>query len=156
MAVVLAVVGVLVLAGLALLVTRLWVSQQYYVGVAGDEVVIYQGVRGDVLGVQLQDVAEQTGLKVEDLTQVGRTSVTGDSLPTSDLDAAHRTVERLRTDELLPACKPPAPATPATPGTQPIVPPAAAAPGAPATAAAAPPTVSTSPQVPGRDCRRVQ
>ena len=53
MAVVLAVVGVLVLAGLALLVTRMWVSQQYYVGVEGEEVVIYQGVRGEVLGVPL-------------------------------------------------------------------------------------------------------
>ncbi|MCD2193219.1 protein phosphatase 2C domain-containing protein [Actinomycetospora endophytica] len=160
LAVVLAVVGVIVLAGLALLVTRLWISQQYYVGVSGEQVVIYQGVRGDVLGVQLQDVAEQTGLQVGDLTQVGRMSVTGDSLPTSDLDAAHRTVERLRTDELLPACKPPAATTPtpAVPGTQPIVPTTAAAPGAqaPAAASAAPPTVSTSPQVPGRDCRRVQ
>jgi PPM family protein phosphatase len=163
LAVVLAVVGVIVLAGLALLVTRLWISQQYYVGVSGDQVVIYQGVRGNVLGVQLQDVAEQTGLRVGDLTQVGRTSVQGDSLPTSDLDSAHRTVERLRTDELLPACKPPAPAaapgTPAVPGQPaPAAPTPAAAPGAqaPAAVAAAPPTVSTSPQVPGRDCRRVQ
>ena len=164
MAVVLAVVGVLVLAGLALLVTRLWVSQQYYVGVAGDEVVIYQGVRGDVLGVQLQDVAEQTGLKVGDLTQVGRMSVQGSSLPTSDLDSAHRTVDRLRTDELLPVCRPPAPtpATPAGAAPAPGQPGAAApttaapAPGAPTAVTAAPPPVSTSPQVPGRDCRRVQ
>ena len=166
MAVVLAVVGVLVLAGLALLVTRLWISQQYYVGVAGDEVVVYQGVRGDVLGVQLQDVAEQTGLKVGDLTQVGRMSVQGNSLPTSDLDSAHRTVDRLRSDELLPTCRPPAPATPTTPGAAPA--PGQPAPAAPTTAApapgaqvptavtAAPPPVSTSPQVPGRDCRRVQ
>jgi PPM family protein phosphatase len=168
MAVVLAVVGVLVLAGLALLVTRLWVSQQYYVGVAGDEVVIYQGVRGDVLGVQLQDVAEQTGLKVADLTQVGRMSVQGNSLPTSDLDSAHRTVDRLRTDELLPACRPPAPAVPAAPGAAPgavpspgqpptvAAPTTAPVPGAPTAVTAAPPPVSTSPQVPGRDCRRVQ
>jgi protein phosphatase len=165
MAVVLAVVGVLVLAGLALLVTRLWISQQYYVGVAGDEVVVYQGVRGDVLGVQLQDVAEQTGLKVGDLTQVGRMSVQSNSLPTSDLDSAHRTVDRLRTDELLPTCRPPAPAAP-TPGAAPA--PGQPTPAAPTTAApapgaqvptavtAAPPPVSTSPQVPGRDCRRVQ
>ncbi len=163
LAVVLAVVGVIVLAGLALLVTRLWISQQYYVGVAGDQVVIYQGVRGDVLGVQLQDVAEQTGLRVGDLTQVGRTSVQSDSLPTSDLDSAHRTVERLRTDELLPPCKPPAPAVvpgapgaPAVPGA--VAPTTAPAPGAqaPAAVTAAPPTAATSPQVPGRDCRRVQ
>jgi protein phosphatase len=161
MAVVLAVVGVLVLAGLGLLVTRLWISQQYYVGVAGDEVVIYQGVRGDVLGVQLQDVAEQTGMKVGDLTQVGRTSVQGDSLPTSDLDSAHRTVDRLRSDELLPPCKPPAPVVPSTPTPAPgqpgaVAPTPAPAPGAPTAVTAAPPPVSTSPQVPGRDCRRVQ
>ncbi len=170
MAVVLAVVGVLVLAGLALLVTRLWISQQYYVGTSGDQVVIYQGVRGDVLGVQLQDVAEQTGLKVSDLTQVGRMSVQGDSLPTSDLDDAHRTVDRLRTDEMLPVCKPPAPVAPpaapaapgavVAPGQRPAAAPptTAAPPGAqpPAAVAAAPPTASTSPQVPGRDCRPVQ
>ncbi len=163
MVVVLAVVGVLVLAGLGLLVTRLWISQQYYVGVAGDQVVIYQGVRGNVLGVQLQDVAEQTGLKVGDLTQVGRTSVQGDSLPTSDLDSAHRTVDRLRSDELLPPCKPPAPVVPSTPAPAPgqpgaVVPTPAPAPGAtaPTAVTAAPPPVSTSPQVPGRDCRRVQ
>ena len=148
LAVVLAVVGILVLAGLGLLVTRLWISQQYYVGVAGDQVVIYQGVRGDVLGVTLQDVSEQTGLRVEDLTQVGRTSVQSDSLPTSDLDSAHRTVERLRTDELLPECRPAQPAAP-------VVPTPPGAPGAPAVVTAAPP-VPTSPQVPGRDCRAVQ
>ena len=148
LAVVLAVVGILVLAGLGLLVTRLWISQQYYVGVAGDQVVIYQGVRGDVLGVTLQDVSEQTGLRVEDLTQVGRTSVQNDSLPTSDLDSAHRTVERLRTDELLPECRPVQPAAP-------VVPTPPGAPGAPAVVTAAPP-VPTSPQVPGRDCRAVQ
>ncbi|MDL5154782.1 PP2C family protein-serine/threonine phosphatase [Actinomycetospora termitidis] len=159
LAVVLAVVGVLVLAGLGLLVTRLWISQQYYVGVAGDQVVIYQGVRGDVLGVQLQDVSEQTGLKVADLTQVGRTSVQGDSLPTSDLDAAHRTVERLRTDELLPECQPPAPIvpTPAPQPGQPAVPGQTVAPGAPGSPVTAAPTaVPQSPQVPGRDCRAVQ
>ncbi|GLZ56133.1 protein phosphatase 2C domain-containing protein [Actinomycetospora sp. NBRC 106378] len=154
LAVVLAVVGVLVLAGLGLLVTRLWIAQQYYVGTSGDQVVIYQGVRGDLLGVQLQDVSEQTGLKVSDLTQVGRTSVTGDSLPTSDLDAAHRTVERLRTDELLPECQPPSPIVPTQPGQTavPTQPGQTAAPGAPVTAAAP----SRSPQVPGRDCRAVQ
>ena len=88
----------------------------------------------------------------------------GDSLPTSDLDSAHRTVDRLRTDELLPAVqaagtapwsRPP----PAVPGQQPAAAPTtAAAPGAqaPAAVTAAPPTVATSPQVPGRDCRRVQ
>ncbi|MCD2188576.1 PP2C family protein-serine/threonine phosphatase [Actinomycetospora soli] len=157
LAVVLAVVGVLVLAGLGLLVTRLWIAQQYYVGVSGDQVVIYQGVRGDALGVRLQDVAEQTGIRVSDLTQVGRTSVQGDSLPTSDLDAAHRTVERLRTDELLPECQPPAPIVPTQPGqpgqpAAPTQPGQTAAPGAPVTAAA--PT--QSPQVPGRDCRAVQ
>jgi PPM family protein phosphatase len=91
-------------------------------------------------------------------------SVQGGSLPTSDLDSAHRTVERLRTDELLPVCRPPAPVAPPTAAPAPgqpgaVVPTTAApAPGVPAPTAvtAAPPPVSTSPQVPGRDCRRVQ
>jgi PPM family protein phosphatase len=91
-------------------------------------------------------------------------SVQGDSLPTSDLDDAHKTVDRLRTDEMLPVCRPPAPAPAATPPGAPAVPGRPAAPTTtavpaaptPAVVAAAPPTASTSPQVPGRDCRRVQ
>ena len=44
---------------------RLWVMQQYYVGVDADQVTIFQGVRGDVLGVPLHEVVEHTDLAVD-------------------------------------------------------------------------------------------
>jgi PPM family protein phosphatase len=150
MRLVLVALGIVVVLGVGLIAARIWVGQQYYVGVDDDRVVIYQGVRGSVMGVSLQRVSEDSGLRVDDLTQVGRTTVAGDSLPTDDLDAARRTVERLRSDELLPICQPPAPAPAPAP---PAVP---AAPGAPTPAVVAAPTVAPTPQVPGRDCRRVQ
>ena len=39
---------------------RLWVMQQYYVGLDGNQVTIFQGVRGQVLGVPLHEVVEHT------------------------------------------------------------------------------------------------
>ena len=67
-------VVVLVLAaagGLA----RLWVVEQYYVGVDGDQVRIFQGVRGDVLGVPLHEVVERTDLNTSDLTESDRSAI---------------------------------------------------------------------------------
>ena len=156
---VLAVLGVVLLVGVGLLVTRIWIGQQYYVGTAGDRVVVYQGVRGSVLGVALQQVAEDPDIPLSDLTQVGRASVTGGTLPTTDLAGARSTLDRLRTLELLPVCPPPAPPPAATPAPAPVVP--APVPGAPAAVPAplpttAPPTTAAAPApVPGRDCRQV-
>ena len=58
----LAVVAVLV-AGAVL--ARVWVLQQYYVGAESDRVTIFQGVRGTVLGIPLQQVAEQSDIVLE-------------------------------------------------------------------------------------------
>ena len=96
-----------------------------------------------MLGVSLQQVNENPGLRITDLTQVGRLSVQGDAQPTTDLSGARATIERLRTEELLPVCAVVQPVVPA-PVTDPAAPPAAA------------PTTTSSPQVPGRDCRQVQ
>lgn len=138
--------GVVAVIAVGLLVARLWVGSQYYVGVDSDRVVVFQGVRGSVLGVSLQRVAEDSGLRLEDLTQVGRTSVEGDGLASDDgLDGARRTVERLRSDELLPVCRPPAP-----PPAPVVVP---GPPGAPPVTIVPAPTPAP-PQVPGRDCRQ--
>lgn len=160
MRLVLVALGLIVLVGVGLLITRLYVGQQYYVGAEGDQVVVYQGVRGSVLGVSLQQVNDQTGLRVSDLTQVGRNAVESDT-QTTDLDAARRTVERLRTDEMLPVCAAPAaapaPAPAPTDAAAPASPTAAPAPGqaAPAAPAAVAAPATQSPQVPGRDCRRM-
>ena len=62
---------------------------------ADDQVVIYQGVRGSVLGFQTQDVAEQTGLRLTDLDQVGRGSVTGEGSYSGDLAGARQVRETM-------------------------------------------------------------
>ncbi|QFU85274.1 PP2C family serine/threonine-protein phosphatase [Amycolatopsis sp. YIM 10] len=52
---------VLVVLAAGVIATRYWVLSQYYVGAgANDEVVIYQGVSGSVLGLDLQEQVEDS------------------------------------------------------------------------------------------------
>jgi serine/threonine protein phosphatase PrpC len=154
---VLAVVAVLaVLAGGGWL-TRMWVMQQYYVGAAAEDVVIFQGVRGEVLGVPLHTVAEHTGIGLDDLPQTERSQVR-DGIPTDNgLGGARGLVDRLR-DRMLEPCPPPAPPAPPAQPVQPEqpAPPAVADPNA----QAQPPPVDTTPlptpvPEPGLTCRSV-
>jgi serine/threonine protein phosphatase PrpC len=119
--VVLAVVAVLaVLAGGGLL-ARMWVMAQYYVSADGEQVAIFQGVRGEVLGVPLQSVAEHTDIALTDLPETERSQVR-DGIPTDDgLAGAHGVVERLRARMLEP-CPPPQPVQPLPPVIDPGVP----------------------------------
>jgi PPM family protein phosphatase len=154
---VLAVVAVLaVLVGGGWL-TRMWVMQQYYVGAAAEDVVIFQGVRGEVLGVPLHTVAEHTGIGLDDLPQTERSQVR-DGIPTDNgLGGARGLVDRLR-DRMLEPCPPPAPPAPPAQPVQPEqpAPPAVADPNA----QAQPPQVDTTPlptpvPEPGLTCRSV-
>lgn len=104
-----AVLAVLVGAGV---LARLWVLQQYYVGTETDQVAIFQGVRGDVLGVPLQLVAERTDIALTDLPQSDRTLVRAGIDTQGGIDGAQGVVERLRTKMLEPC-----PDTPAEPET---------------------------------------
>ncbi len=160
---VLAVVAVLV--GAAGLV-RMWVMQQYYVGAQDDQVVIFQGVGGSVLGVPLHSRFEGscrpaavgcTEIAVTDLQETARSAVR-DGIPANEgLTEARATVQRLRTEEMLPEC--PAPSAPVPP--TPVVPPA---PGAvPVDPNAGPPAADQTPETPipsaqpepGKTCRTV-
>ncbi|NMI00531.1 PP2C family protein-serine/threonine phosphatase [Pseudonocardia acidicola] len=99
------VVGVFV--ALAVLVAggflaRTWVMQQYYVGAAGDQVTIFQGVRGSVLGIPLQQVAEQSGITLMDLPEDARSQVRDGIVASDGLASARSTVERLRARMLAP------------------------------------------------------
>ena len=101
---ILAAIGAIVLVlaaagGLA----RLWVMQQYYVGVDGNQVTIFQGVRGEVLGVPLHDVVEHTDVSVDQLTETDRNAVTDGIIAPDGLDGAHLLVQRLH-DRMLPPC----------------------------------------------------
>ena len=51
--------------------------QQYYVGVDADQVTIFQGVRGEVLGVPLHNVVEHTDITLDQLTESDRNGVDG-------------------------------------------------------------------------------
>ncbi|MDQ4118045.1 MAG: protein phosphatase 2C domain-containing protein [Actinomycetota bacterium] len=136
------VLGVLLVLGLGAWLARTLVMQQYYVGVADNQVAIYQGVRGTALGIPLQRVAERSGIGLDDLPQTVRSQVSDGIVSTDGIDGAHGTVLRLR-DRMLPLCgslNPPAPPV--------VLPPAA--PGAPPVTTTPLPTVKPEP---GTNCR---
>jgi protein phosphatase len=159
--------GIWVLAVLVLLVgaaalARLWVMQQYYVGVQGDQLVIYQGVRGSVLGIPLQRIREGScppdaggacpELKLSDLQETARSAVRDGIISGDGLRGARATIRRLRSSEMLPPCPPAQP----QPRPQSA---AGAPPGQPAPAGQPSPETTTplpSPQFePGKTCRLV-
>ncbi len=180
----LAVVVLLALLGVGAWLARMWVLAQYYVGADGGRVVIFQGVRGSVLGFALHRVAEGScppnapgcvEITMSDLEETGRSAV-HDGITADSLGQARQTIQRLRTDQLLPPCPTPpgatAPATasppvsvashpPATagppdaaPGTAPGAVPGAAADTASSVAPSPPPLV-VAPEEPGTTCRPV-
>jgi protein phosphatase len=120
----LGVVAVLaVLAGGAVLAGT-WVLQQYYLGARDGRVAIFQGVRGDVLGLPLQKVVETSDIALTDLPETTRNSVEDGVLVTEGgLDGARQRVDLLRSSRLAPCPEP------VVPGAEPPVAPTAAAPG---------------------------
>jgi protein phosphatase len=106
---VLAVVAVLAVLVAGGFFARMWVMQQYYVGADGEQVAIFQGVRGDVLGLQLSSVAERTDIALDDLPQTERSQVRDGIIITDNgLAGARELVDRLR-DRMLEPCPPPQP-----------------------------------------------
>jgi PPM family protein phosphatase len=150
-----AVVAVLVVLAVVAVLAGMWAQQQYYVGADGDRVTIFQGVRGEVLGVRLQHASEQTDLSLADLPGSERSQVVDGIISTDGLNGAHALVDKLR-GRMLPAC-PAVRATP-TPTPAPTVPVVPAP--VPTTVAPAPPPVETTPLptatlTPGLTCRPV-
>jgi TIR domain len=94
-------VSVVVVGGMWL--AGMWAQQQYYIGADGDRVAIFQGVRGEVLGVRLQHVSEQTDLALLDLPESERIQVADGIISTDGLNGAHALVDKLR-DRMLPEC----------------------------------------------------
>jgi protein phosphatase len=60
-------VTVVVLLAVIGALSALWVRSQWYVGVSGDNVAIYQGVPGSILGLPLQTTYSVSELKVDSL-----------------------------------------------------------------------------------------
>jgi len=145
---------------------RAWVMQQYYVGADDDQVVIFKGVRGSVLGLTLHEVAERPGFPLEDLPEPSRNQVREGIIANDGLQSARVLIDRLRERRMAPcpATGQPAPsADPAVPSGTSVAPTSAAPPagppqpGQPGVVAQPPeqPTpLQTPAAVPGLTCRR--
>lgn len=79
----------------AVLTTFNWISQQYYVGLMGSKVAIYNGVPQSVGPIHLYSVVEETEVKVDDLPEYSR-SLLSSTITARDLDDAHRIVADLQ------------------------------------------------------------
>lgn len=106
-------VAVVLLVGLGVLGTFLYVRTQFYVGVSDGSpatVGVYRGVTGSVLGIDLSRLSDRTDLPVSALPDYERPRVAA-GIQASSHDDARRIVSTLR-DE---ACPSPAPKPPARP-----------------------------------------
>lgn len=103
----------IVLLAAAAITTRYFVMSQYYVGVdSNNEVVIYQGVPGSVLGLDLHEEAEGScppsstlcePLRLQDLQQDARAAVSN-AVKRDDLSAAREYIDTLRRNNMLEIC----------------------------------------------------
>lgn len=126
----------LVLLVAAVLVGWWWVFSHYFIGVnRADDVVIYQGVQGSVLGVSVKSEVEGScppdapagcaPIRLSDLQPAQRPDVQNGVTRVGDLGQARQAMSRLRMTALLPKCAPPPPPQP------PVVPSQQPAPGQP-------------------------
>jgi protein phosphatase len=99
------VLGVLVLIFAALGGTYAWAQTQYYVGKAGNEVAIYQGVNTSFGPIKFSEVYRNTDLKMSDLNPAWRSQVESGITASSKGDA-YRIVERLHHERTV-VCPPP-------------------------------------------------
>jgi protein phosphatase len=126
-------------------VTALYVRSQFYVGLDGEHVAIYRGVRGTVAGLDLATVEEKSTLSSDRLSVVERERLQ-DGIVASGHDDARAIVRRLIDD----VCATPAPAVTAPlptalPTRVPAAVPAVAPTGTPAPAPRPTPTASPTP-----------
>jgi protein phosphatase len=110
-------IGLVVLGVAAVIGSFFWVRSQYYVGEDAGAVVVFRGVDGAVLGLQLSSVQEgscEPGLNgcqpllISDLVPAARNQVVN-GITAGTLDDARGVIARL-SGQMLPAC-PPAGAT---------------------------------------------
>jgi hypothetical protein len=135
--------------------TYVWALGHWFVGVDGsgdtEEVAIFRGLNVSIVGFDLYEVAEDTGLVLADLTPAARNRVRG-GITAEDADDADRILDALR-DQRLAVC-PSTPPTPSASATTPSVPadPGAVTPTSPSTSSATATRTPDRPE-PGVDCR---
>jgi protein phosphatase len=98
------ILGILVLIFGALGGTYAWAQTQYYVGRAGNEVAIYQGVNASFGPIKFSEVYRNTDIKMSDLYPAFQSQVESGITASSKGDAV-RIVQRLH-KERLPVCPP--------------------------------------------------
>jgi PPM family protein phosphatase len=128
-----------------------WTQTQYFVGVAGDNVVVYRGINTALGPLRLYEVVSVSDLRSEDLQQVARRQVES-GIGADSRPVANQIVARLY-DQRLPPCPKPSPTRPpASPTRKPAsqsTPPRTSSPAAVPTPMPSP----TGSPVPGEDCR---
>lgn len=136
-----------------------WVLSQYFVGATDSgEVVIFQGVRGEVLGLPLHTRAEDScpdgqssceAIFLDDLRQSARVDVERGLISNAGLSRARDILVGLRQEHLLPPC----PAASSAAGTSSLPTASSPKPGEPPGATTAPPADGLSPGDPANDLR---
>ncbi|MEV7967411.1 Stp1/IreP family PP2C-type Ser/Thr phosphatase [Sphaerisporangium sp. NPDC088356] len=72
-----------------------WTQDQYYVGAKGDELVLFRGVDSTIGPIQLNSVAESTGLSVSSIPEPEREQVRR-GIPVADLQAGKTKINDLK------------------------------------------------------------
>jgi len=84
-----------VLTAIAAVIGTIWWRQQWYVGVSGDSIAIFQGVPGNVLGIPLHAPQQITSIDVRTLPYFDAERA-GNTIPAQDLASADRIVGELQ------------------------------------------------------------
>jgi len=154
------ILAVLVLLGGGAVATWVVVNQQYFVGEAEDgEIAIFQGVRGSVFGISLNNQVQGScdpnvptcnKFYVEDLKQLGQDAVRSGTESFDSIPAARQFIQDLRTKYPLPTCETLAKRQDRVPATTSTPPPAGTTSTPPTTTTESP--KATEPE-PGVNCR---
>jgi hypothetical protein len=77
---------------------RIYLGNQWYVGVAGDRVAVYNGIPTEVLGIELSHVEETTNIPVTPAEQLGPWRGLREGITAESLEAARQIVTQIRRD----------------------------------------------------------
>ncbi len=147
-------IAMVVLIGVAVSGSVLWAGTKYYVGDNGNQVVVFRGINGSLLGWKFASVQENScgsttdcsPLKVGDLVQAARDQVNA-GIPVSTLTDARAVITRLNSQQLPPCPTPSAAvssAAVASSGAASVAPSGTGAAASPGSAQAPPPTPTVS------------
>ncbi|WP_439591193.1 PP2C family protein-serine/threonine phosphatase [Microbacterium sp.] len=91
------IVGLILVLGLltaGFLTAYQWTQGRYFVGADEDSVVIFRGIAQDLGPISLSTVYEDTGIRLDDLSEFTRDRIV-QTIPAGDLDGARRIIESI-------------------------------------------------------------